>query len=467
MNQENIDKFHFKVSIALGFLLMALIMPFSSYAAFVDRGGVRPMGMGGAFVALADDSSAVMFNPAGIGQLGRTEVAAAYDRLYAGLEDDSLGRGYISYTQPSGQYGAFAINLAMLNTPLYRETTISLGYGRTFGRVYLGVNAKGLFAGFDENDYTEIDPLFSESMTTNGIALDVGTLIKVTNNLSFGFALLNVNQPDMALDENAEDKVPMLLQAGTALRFGNITPVVDFTYRNKDVNDSKDINLNVGLESWLAGGSIGLRGGFNFHDMSLGASYIINRGGNTDAQIDYAFRYPLFFKEDSISDIYGTHQFSLNVRFDSFSRSSDLNIEDGDEDIAAIHEDIDESLQLAVEHKEAGRLGDALKVCEDILDPESGAELTAILDAHVIAADILFEMDRQDEALEHLMTAVRIAPKDPRIHYELAMLYKKKWESTGSRNWYNKAIIEMEKIRMIDEDFRDVKVQLANLKKEG
>ncbi len=106
------------------------------------------MGMGGAFVALADDTSAILFNPAGLGQIEKAELAAAYDKLYAGLGDDNLGRGLISYVYPSQSHGAFAVNASLLHTPLYKETTIIFGYGRAIGKAYLGVNAKGLFASF-------------------------------------------------------------------------------------------------------------------------------------------------------------------------------------------------------------------------------------------------------------------------------------------------------------------------------
>ena len=37
--------------------------------------GARGLGMGGAFIAVADDGTAVGFNPAGLAQLRRTELA--------------------------------------------------------------------------------------------------------------------------------------------------------------------------------------------------------------------------------------------------------------------------------------------------------------------------------------------------------------------------------------------------------
>src|SRR5207302_9163172 len=55
-------------------------------AAFLDAGwGARPVGMGGAFTAIADDSNAPLYNPAGLVQVQWNEVSAMYSRLFSGL----------------------------------------------------------------------------------------------------------------------------------------------------------------------------------------------------------------------------------------------------------------------------------------------------------------------------------------------------------------------------------------------
>jgi len=435
-------------------------------SAFTEKGGVRPMGMGGAFVALADDNSAIMFNPAGLGQLDKAQVTAAYDRLYAGLGDDSLGRGFVSYVQPSQYYGAFALNLAMLHAPLYRETTVTFGYGRSFGQsFYLGLNAKGLFAGYEENDYTEIDPLFSNGTSTNGVALDLGMLYKLTNSMSFGLAVMNVNQPNMAIGEDAEEKVPLTLQTGIALKLGNTVPTVDITYRNKDLNDKKDINFHVGIESWVADRSVALRGGFNRYDMALGASYVFSHGTDMEAQLDYAFRYPLFFKEDSISGVYGTHQFSLDVRFAGFTPShkpveeSAVEIEDVETDA------VGEMIEKAMEYGEAGQHEKSIELCDKILEMNSREALECHAVAYMQKGKMLIQLGKKEEAMELLKFAVEIAPRDPRMHYELGMLYKHYGDSTGNISWYNKAIIQLEKTRMIDSKFKNTSEVLGELHK--
>mgnify|MGYP001259938250 CR=1 FL=1 len=44
--------------------------------------GTRPLGMGGAFVAVADDANTINWNPAGLPGLRRTEFTSTYSDLY-------------------------------------------------------------------------------------------------------------------------------------------------------------------------------------------------------------------------------------------------------------------------------------------------------------------------------------------------------------------------------------------------
>ena len=424
------------------------------------------MGMGGAFVALADDSSAVMFNPAGLGQIERAQVAAAYDKLYAGLGDDDLGRGFVSYVQPSQYYGAFALNLAMLHTPLYKETTVAFGYGKAFGPAYLGLNTKGLFTYFKENVYTQIDPLFKSGMSTNGVALDLGILYKLTNSFSFGLAVMNVNQPNMAIGEDAEARVPLMLQTGIALKLGNTVPTIDMTYISKELNDKQDINVHFGIESWLANRSIGLRAGVNRYDMAVGASYVFNRGSSVDAQLNYAFRYPLSFRDDTISDIYGTHQFSLDVRFSGFgaAESPEAAAEEAEETYTPSQ--ANGLIKQVLECKEKGEYEQGINLCNKVLEMEFTGASKYHAEAYMQLGVMLSHQGLYDEAMNSFQSAAKMSPQDPRMHYELGIFYKQRGDHTGNRSWYNKAIIEFERTRMIDSDFEDVSAQLSTLYKK-
>src|SRR5665213_2523524 len=119
--------------------LTAITLPVQ--AAFEDDGwGARPVGMGGAFTAIADDTSAPLYNPAGLSQLQWNQVSAMYARLFTGLTlfsgGDSTGgdqvhldESYLSYVSKPTKFGSFGISWANFNTThLYSENTVILTY---------------------------------------------------------------------------------------------------------------------------------------------------------------------------------------------------------------------------------------------------------------------------------------------------------------------------------------------------
>jgi len=60
--------------------------PENTRGAFLLRGmGARAVGMGEAFTAVADDATAISWNPGGLGQLNSPEVIAMYDVVGPGV----------------------------------------------------------------------------------------------------------------------------------------------------------------------------------------------------------------------------------------------------------------------------------------------------------------------------------------------------------------------------------------------
>ncbi len=78
-------------------------------AFMADGGGARALGMGSAFVAVADDASATFWNPAGLLSVKSREVNAMHSERFGDLID----RDFVSYVQPKGQ-GSFGFSLIRL-----------------------------------------------------------------------------------------------------------------------------------------------------------------------------------------------------------------------------------------------------------------------------------------------------------------------------------------------------------------
>src|SRR5450755_215494 len=109
-------------------LLATILFVRPSIAAFVeDEWGARPVGMGGAFTAIADDSNAPLYNPAGIVQVQWNEMSAMYSRLFSGLtlysgnaatggDTVHLDQSYLAYVSRASSYGSFGLSWANFNT---------------------------------------------------------------------------------------------------------------------------------------------------------------------------------------------------------------------------------------------------------------------------------------------------------------------------------------------------------------
>ena len=92
-------------------LFIVMLSPVATYAAFNDIGvGARPLGLGGAFVALADDSNAANYNAAGLGYVSQIQVGATTAQRFNGL----ITYNSISTVIPLGNVGAVGANFGVL-----------------------------------------------------------------------------------------------------------------------------------------------------------------------------------------------------------------------------------------------------------------------------------------------------------------------------------------------------------------
>ncbi|MBQ2219566.1 MAG: hypothetical protein II417_02075, partial [Elusimicrobia bacterium] len=102
-------------------------------AAFEDTyWGVRALGMGGAYTAVANDANAPLYNIAGIANCGQREVTLMGSRLFAGLEGVEISANYLGAVYPiSEEWGAVSFAWSSLGTPaLARYDAFNLGYAR-------------------------------------------------------------------------------------------------------------------------------------------------------------------------------------------------------------------------------------------------------------------------------------------------------------------------------------------------
>lgn len=258
--------------------------------------GARPAGLAGACTAAADDANALFFNPAGLKEIGRPELAMQYGRLLGGLSDGSnLSQGMLAFARPLPGRGTAAFSYASLRlSGLYEERVISLGYGRGFldGRLGAGLALKHLHAGYGSGSGDAPDPALADRAGKSALGLDFGLLYQWTPRVRLGFAALNLNRPNVGL--GASSPVTRTAAWGAAVKLGPGTLSAD-VLRQEVLDDSADLVGALGYEGrrdfeaqtvFLRGG--GRAGSRGQRQLNFGLGW--RRGA---LQLDYAMTVPV------------------------------------------------------------------------------------------------------------------------------------------------------------------------------
>lgn len=132
----------------IGISILCIAVLATSSAGFVNihvlGSGVRSLGLGNSFVAVADNTEAVFANPAGLGQLRRRQ--ATY--TYGGIDkQNDLGRYMASLGMPLNEKLGLGLGYEWIGSSQMSENGafVSLSY-QAVSRLYVGVSAKYLFS---------------------------------------------------------------------------------------------------------------------------------------------------------------------------------------------------------------------------------------------------------------------------------------------------------------------------------
>jgi hypothetical protein len=222
-------------------------------ANFIDpEVGARPLAIGGAFVGVADDANAVVWNPAGLTQKVSLELTGMINRVYSveGLRSDYFA---ISKTARAGKMGiGFAWTRTGL-TDIYSEDNLLLALAHQLGNTGLsaGVTLKRFSVSAPGYEYYN-DPNFKgQDDCWSGDA----SLFYRRGTLRMGFSVRNIKEPELTLisTTTAPDKVPREFALGASYIFRN-TMLLSGEVRRKSFvpayYDSK-VTLHAGAEVWF------------------------------------------------------------------------------------------------------------------------------------------------------------------------------------------------------------------------
>jgi len=264
-------------------ILLAQTNVATTSASFLEIGaGARSLSMGSAFVALADDGSALYWNPAGIVENNRPTTHVYHSPW---LVDTYYYHG--AAVIPLGNLGAFGVSYSGVTMDEMKVRTVNEpnGTGEKFkvSNVALGVAyANRLTDRFTFGFQTKFVQEKIWGMHANGLAIDIGSLFTTTGGLRIGMSVSNF---------------------GGKLRMEGINTLVDFDpdeniYGN---NDRIDAHLDAGRWPLPLLFRFGISKGYNFMP---GQKIIFNIDGihpnnnveYVNAGLEYSFNDLLFLR---------------------------------------------------------------------------------------------------------------------------------------------------------------------------
>ena len=266
------------VSLALLMVLSAVVFAdgIGAFSAFKNGVGARALAMGGAFVAVCDDTTAMVWNPAGLAQIEDTRLAGMSTDLY-GL---GITHQFVGATTSFANLGlGFGWERASIDGQLV-EAGGGLGGAFTWvENAIIGSLATNVLdvamAGANVKYYMADSGLGD---TATGFGFDLGLLVSLGDTFVIGVNAMDLAGSTIEWDSGATDIVSGLYKAGLALNLAeSFVLAADVDFDGTALGDT-----HVGMEFQVIQ-ELALRGGVvltnNFQDYVLTVGAGINVAG--------------------------------------------------------------------------------------------------------------------------------------------------------------------------------------------
>ncbi len=254
----------------------------------------RAWGMGSAYTAVAEDPTAVYWNPAGLAGVRRPAAAITHlDIQTLGL----LSYDQIAYAQPFVFNNTIGVSWSRMGTTNqvafldYAEHTIILSYQQSvWDALSLGLNMKVFQVQYDK--------------AAGGFGIDIGARYTFLPKLVIALMAENLNYPEIYWITGAYDRLPINLRLGLAGYIDKHTILALDGDRLLDNNPQ----VHFGVERWFFNHVLALRAGTIY--LSMENHFSISGGLGVKIlfmELSYAYASHL--------DLDGNHILSLNWEF--------------------------------------------------------------------------------------------------------------------------------------------------------
>lgn len=300
--------------------------------------GARALGMGGAFVSVANDASAMYWNPAGIARLSQPEVLLTHARWIA-----DINYNYAGIVLPLSSLGTIGFNFTSLTMGEMERTTEEQpdGTGEFFSA---GSFAVGVSYGRNLTDWFSIggnvkyvrETIWNSS--ASAFAVDIGTLFTTPfKGVKFGAGISNFGEkmritgddllvqkdisPNHGNNANinanlATDRFDLPLNLRIGLSYEPLVSEDQYLVIAVDASHPNDNSesINIGGEYSLFNRMLAIRGGYKAFGVSNSEERITLGGGiayevtpGVTAKIDYAY--------ENFGRLSNIHKFAVSILF--------------------------------------------------------------------------------------------------------------------------------------------------------
>jgi hypothetical protein len=315
-----------------------LLLAAPAHGQTLEDVGTRAQGMGGAFVAVADDATATWWNPAGIATgayfsmiVERGQTTQPANPTQDGPAWRTSGSNY-AVVFPALGFSYYRLRISEIRPPSSTGSTVGVGlrsivarqFGVTIGQtivknVVIGATLNLVRGGVSESTSTGSHPLddadnLAVSTQTRG-DIDLGAMV-TSQDIRLGFILKHANEPSFS-SGGSQFVLERQARAGIALLGGPhgplnaVTLAFDADLTKTHTATGRAQYIAGGLETWLGKRRLGLRGGVS-HNLAEPVGTAASAGASLSVRSGLYFDGALTFGNDKARDGWDV---SLRVTF--------------------------------------------------------------------------------------------------------------------------------------------------------